>query len=78
VVPALSPAVDRTAALSTLELPLATIASGVEQAPGAVPCARKETALVAASASTTVTILHITEIYTNRFSGGPAAGAHPN
>src|SRR4051812_35088487 len=76
-VPMVNPEVARTAALSTRELPAAIIASGVEQAPGAVPCACKETALAAASASMYVAVLSMFQIYTNRFSGGPAERSIP-
>src|SRR3954453_2569695 len=76
-VPMVKPDVARTAALSTRELPAAIMASGVEQAPGAVSCACRETALAAASASMYVAVLSMFQIYTNRFSGGPAETQYP-
>src|SRR2546430_12739270 len=66
-----SPAVARTLAVSIRELPLTTIDSGVEQAPGALSCAYNGAALSAANASIHETILRITQIYTSQFGRGP-------
>src|ERR1700687_973808 len=70
--PAARPAVERIAAESTRELPLTTIDSGVEHAPGAVSWAYKGAALAATNASTYEANFRITQIYTNGFSRGPA------
>src|ERR1700682_39597 len=70
--PAARPAVERIAAESTRELPLTTIDSGVEQAPGAVSWAYKGAALAATSASIYEAHFRITQIYTVGFSRGPA------
>src|ERR1700682_4924883 len=70
--PADRPAVERTAAESTLEFPLTTIDSGVEQAPGADSWAYKGAALAATSASIHEANFCITQIYTIGFSRGPA------
>ncbi|MGI8401397.1 MAG: hypothetical protein ACR2NS_07310 [Gemmatimonadaceae bacterium] len=66
------PALDLMAALSTRELPLTNMDSGVEQAPGAASWAYKGAALAATIASTNNTNFRITQIYTIGFSRGPA------
>src|ERR1700682_455129 len=73
--PADRPAVERTAAESTLEFPLTTIDSGVEQAPGADSWAYKGAALAATSASIHEANFCITQIYTIGFSRGPRCTA---
>src|SRR3954463_9260785 len=63
------------AALSTRELPVTIMNSGVAQAPGAVcvvpSCAYDEAALAAMRASANETIFRMTQIYTIGFAGGP-------
>src|SRR3982750_1120759 len=63
------------AALSTRELPVTIMNSGVAQAPGAVcvvpSCAYDEAALAAMRTSANETIFRMTQIYTVGFGGGP-------
>src|ERR1700680_952683 len=71
VVAGVSPAVERTAALSTREFPVTSMDSGVAQTPGVACWAYKGTEMMATSASIAEKHFRITQIYTNQFGGGP-------